>query len=68
MNSITSADAQEQSALTSAIFPQALRIKLTGLSKPAASNLILDLFDAGAVPADLAESWLTALENLHTNS
>lgn len=65
----TTLPSSEQDSISAlGIYPQALLDRIIGLSKQAAENLILDLFDAGAVAADIAEDWLTGLDHLNLNA
>jgi hypothetical protein len=68
MNTTTHQASQAQSFPAPSAFPQAIPSRIASMSEPAAISAILDLFDAGAIAANIAEDWLMAIENLHQNA
>lgn len=64
MNSITFPSSQASSDTTADDFPQPIPSVIVAMSLDAAITATLTFFDAGAISADTAESWIVTLENL----
>lgn len=68
MINITSQAAQAENFPASQVFPQPVPELLLGMPLSDAVSAILHLFDSGAIASQIAEEWLTFIENLHSVS
>ncbi len=64
MNITTPSLAQASSFPASQVFPQPIPSVIMAMPLDAAIAATLTFFDAGAISADTAESWIITLENL----